>query len=122
MGTNWQKPGVNHVPSYQLSGIPYVTSSVSNTEVKASNGGAGVASKPLKISFPYVTKFVTIRNTGANQLRLAFTYSGSYAPGETQTFGAVQSFHKTADNDAISRSTGRHYFLIPSTDDTGNAG
>ena len=28
MSTNWPKPGINHVPSYQQSGIPFVTRSI----------------------------------------------------------------------------------------------
>ena len=28
MSLNWPKAGANHVPSYQISGIPYVTRSV----------------------------------------------------------------------------------------------
>jgi hypothetical protein len=105
MSFNHPKAGPNSVPAYQMSGIPFVTSSVSNTEVPSSAGGASI--KPLKIQFPYVTKFITLRNTGISELRLAFSYTGSYAPGETMPQNEVLDFH------AGDRSTGRHYFLIP---------
>ena len=81
MAINHPKAGPNSVPAYQLSGIPYITSSINTTEVPSSGGGASVG--PIKISFPYVTKFFTIRNTGANELRVAFSFTGSYDPGAT---------------------------------------
>lgn len=57
----------NYVPNYQLSAIPYVTSSATN-EVTS---GAG-----LQVTFPYVTKTVKIKNTGGNPLRVGFTELG----------------------------------------------
>ena len=102
MGLNWPTAGPNHVPSYQASAIPFVTSSATLTDVPSSAGGAGVA-KPVEINFPYVTKFITLRNLGASGLRLAFTFSGSYAPGETMETGGA----KSVDGH-------RNYFLIPS--------
>ena len=107
MAINHPKAGPNSVPAYQLSGIPFVTSSISLTEVPNSAGGA--ATGPIKISFPYVTKFFTVRNTGANELRVAFSFTGSYDPGTTvKGGGAVPS----------TNSFGRNYFLIP----TGSGG
>lgn len=110
MSFNHPKAGPNSVPAYQMSGIPFVTSSVSATEVP----GPGAGAAPIQISFPYVTKFLTIRNTGAKELRVAFSYTGSYAPGETMSHGAALDFH------AGDTSTGRHYFLIPTG--SGNQG
>ena len=112
MSFNHPKQGPNYVPAYQSSGIPFVTSSVTNAEVPSSAGGAGI--KPVKIVFPFVTKFLTLRNTGGNPLRMAFSYTGSYAPGETMPQNAALDFH------AGDRSTGRHYFLIPTG--SGNQG
>ena len=60
--------GVNNVGSYQVSGMPYVTSSIlvpaSNTEGKGHTSTTAAA----KVAFPYVTKFVTVRHdpTGSN--------------------------------------------------------
>jgi hypothetical protein len=59
-GGNFQyRVGLNHVGAYQVSGIPFVTAS-----------SAGI------ISFPYVTKNVTITNTGANPLNIGFSALG----------------------------------------------
>jgi len=102
MAINHPKSGPNSVPAYQLSGIPFVTSSASTSEVPSSGGGAGV--KPIKVSFPYVTKFLTIRNTGNTDLRLAFSFTGSYDPGATVKGGGTVP----ATNDF-----GRNYFLVP---------
>jgi|TARA_R110002020_G_scaffold218117_1_gene425885 hypothetical protein len=62
------KPGLNSVGQYQMSGIPYASSSivVSNTAV-------------TEIEFPTITKFVTITNThtGASKpLKVGFSSTG----------------------------------------------
>jgi len=49
-----QSPGIGDVGSYQVSGIPYITGSASLA--------AGVVNEQ-RISFPAVTKSITIRNT-----------------------------------------------------------
>lgn len=45
--------GIGHVPSYQISGIPYVTGTLA---VENSSGNATV------VNFQNVTKFVTVKN------------------------------------------------------------
>ena len=63
-------PGVGAVGQYQLSGIPYASSSII-----VPRGGE----VPLKVEFPYVTKFVTVLNaaTGSNKpLRVGFSSFG----------------------------------------------
>lgn len=57
----YPNPGYNDVPSYLASGLPYVTSSAATTTVS-------------KISFPYITKFITIRAEG--NLNVGFTLLG----------------------------------------------
>jgi hypothetical protein len=91
------KSGINFVPAYQISGVPYLTSSVSG-EVK----GVGAGNKPTTVEFPHVTRNIKIRNTGPSELRVAFTFSGSYSPGETVTGGGTKSAAQSAN-----------YFLIP---------
>jgi len=59
----WPQPGFNFTPAYQISGLPYVTSSTAT--------GA-----PSKIEFPYVTKFITIRADGA-AIQIGFTANGT---------------------------------------------
>jgi len=78
------KTGVGHVPSYQISGIPYLTASFT---VPASG------STPTAINFPNVTKFVTVVNThsGTNAaLRVGFSVNGIN--------GAVNNNYFTLDN------------------------
>lgn len=74
----YPSPGYNDVPAYLASGLPYVT---------ASSAGA----TPLKISFPYITKFITVRAAG--NLDIGFTSLGttganhySMVSGEYVTF------------------------------------
>ena len=68
MSINWPKNGINHTPSYQTSGIPYVTSSADD-EVSSSAA--------LELTFPYVTKFFQVTNTDdAHGLRVGFTENG----------------------------------------------
>lgn len=60
--------GVYAVGQYQMSGKPYATGSLSIT-----------AATPYEVSFPLVTKFVTIKNTtsGANSvMRVGFSANG----------------------------------------------
>ena len=54
-------PGYNHTPAYQISGLPYVTSSAANAS--------------LNLKFPYVTKFITIRANGG-AVDFSFTANG----------------------------------------------
>lgn len=82
----WPNPGLGSVGSYQMSGIPYVSG---NITVPANS------TSPLKIQFPYVTKFVTIINTGSAttpNLKVGFSQNGvsgnnffSLAYGESYT-------------------------------------
>lgn len=64
--------GPNDVPSYQMSGVPFVTSS----------NGAEASTTPIKVTFPYVTKFFAVSNlTGNADLRVGFTEAGVNATG-----------------------------------------
>ena len=60
--------GASFVPSYQVSGVPWVTSSA---------GRPANAAEPTRFDFPTVTKSIMIKNTGNIALRVAFTKSGS---------------------------------------------
>ena len=66
-------PGVGAVGQYQLSGIPYATASVFIQNVLDGEG-------TTQISFPYVTKFVTVVNehSGSSaKLRVGFSAAGT---------------------------------------------
>jgi len=72
----WPNPGLGSVGSYQMGGIPYVSSSITVPVQSAT---------ALKIQFPYVTKFVTIVNTGsatsAPNIRVGFSALGTSGSG-----------------------------------------
>ena len=68
---NWAKPDHNYVPSYQMSAFPFVTSSVT--------GEVGTTT-PVKIKFPYVTRWIVVKNTGGNSLKFGFTSNGVKGP------------------------------------------
>ncbi len=57
-------PGFNSVPEYQVSGVPYVTSS------------ASIGTSAQGIDFPYVTRNVVVRVSGSIDLRVGFTLNG----------------------------------------------
>jgi len=108
MSSKWPSSGPNNVPAYQLSAIPFVTTSA-DFEVPSPDTN-GASSEPIRVKFPYVTRFFTINNTGAHALRVAFTYSGSFAPGEYYPNGEEKGSRSWHDY--------RNYFLIPSASGT----
>lgn len=67
MGLNYPQVHEGYVPAYQVSAVPFVTSSnVTLGQVK-------------EITFGYVTKFFTIKNTSTtstNTIAVAFTQNG----------------------------------------------
>ena len=70
---NWQGQGPNFAPAYELSGVPYVTSSIGNT----------LTDNPQKIVFPQVTRFFQITNTGGADLRIGFSRNGVRGFGQS---------------------------------------
>ena len=60
--------GLRNVGSYQVSGTPWVTGSASTTSF--------ATDRTTRYQFPYVTKSLTVINTGLNNIRLHFQ-SGS---------------------------------------------
>ena len=59
----YPQPGYNHTPAYQTSGLPYLTSSTA------------AAGTPVYLSFPYVTRTITVGATGG-ATTFAFTANG----------------------------------------------
>jgi len=75
VGITMVAAGLSSVGSYQMSGIPFASSSIT-VPVNSST--------PLKIQFPYVTKFVTVvnENTGTNvAMRVGFSQLGISGSG-----------------------------------------
>lgn len=70
MSENYRyQTGLGSVGSYQISGIPWVTSSIA---------APAVSSAPLEIAFPYVTKSIIVKNidSSGTKLRVGFSVNG----------------------------------------------
>jgi hypothetical protein len=70
MSENFQyKAGISNVGSYQVSGIPWATSSLT---------APSTSSAPLQVSFPSITKFIVVKNvaTGSVKVRVGFSANG----------------------------------------------
>lgn len=80
MSFRWPKPGPMHAPEYQLSAIPFVTSSTAN-EVKGH--GMSLPGSVVQITFPFVTRFFAVRciETTPRSLRVGFTAAGVLGSG-----------------------------------------
>lgn len=55
--------GLNHTPAYQVSGRPFATASID-------------AKNAVKVDFPFVTRWVQVTNTSANDVRVGFSEAG----------------------------------------------
>jgi hypothetical protein len=55
--------GLGNVPSYQVSGIPWVSGGISATTIKS-------------VSFPYVTRWIYVVNNGTGDLKVGFSQNG----------------------------------------------
>ena len=65
---NYGSPGLGHVGSYQVSGKPFLSGGI---DVSAYTSG------PLEISFPTVTRWVTVTNHDTtNDVKVAFSSTG----------------------------------------------
>lgn len=80
----WVAPGVNHVPEYLVSGVPWVTGSLAVPETET-----------VRIGFPNVTKFFTVRNSGANDVRVGFTRNGISGSAASKYFVVTGSGGET---------------------------
>ena len=69
------KPKEKFVPSYQVSGKPFVTSSAASE----------VSSDVIEVKFPTVTRWLQIRNTGSDKMIFGFSENGVDAT-ETSNF------------------------------------
>ena len=77
MAQHWPKSaGPNYVPAYQVSGVPYVTSSLQNL---GANGSLSTTVK--QVDFPYATRFFFVENHGPVPMRVGFTENGVNGKG-----------------------------------------
>lgn len=65
IGSFKHEAGLNHVGAYQVSGTPFATGSLD-----ATSGDA------LKITFPYVTRWVKIINNDSSAVQVGFSENG----------------------------------------------
>ena len=68
--------GLGNVGSYQVSARPWVSSSIHVPK----SGVVDTAANRVEVNFPYVTKFITVRNDGPNThgatMRVGFSENG----------------------------------------------
>ena len=74
MGTKYSNPGPNFTPAYQISGVPFVTSSA----------GAHIDATPVQVEFPFVTRFFEITNTSDQVMRVGFSVNGINGRAEAE--------------------------------------
>ena len=69
MSFEYPKAGLGNVGNYQVSGIPWATSSLT---------APSTSSAPLQVSFPSITKFIVVKNvaTGSVKVRVGFSANG----------------------------------------------
>jgi hypothetical protein len=108
MAINHPKAGANSVPAYQMSGIPFVTASAS-TEVPANTGA------PLKLEFPYVTRFFQVQNQSSEAMRVGFSLLGTKGT-HTKNFFVVAA---NGNSDVLELRTKELYFLSNTSTGTG---
>ena len=70
----YYKVGLGNVGSYQASGVPYATGSLSLTTAA------------VEITFPYVTQEVVVYNQGPNALRVGWSHNGVNGLNENNYF------------------------------------
>ena len=125
MSLNWPKSGPASVPEYQLSGVPFVTSSCDPAGVTVATGRVpecvepidataakirlAAAVTPYRVEFPFVTRWVQITNMGTKDLRCGFTENGVRGMGEAKQGGATGT-------DPNAGFLGQNYFIIPPAD------
>lgn len=63
MSSNIYTAGLNNVGSYQVSGMPFASGSINATNA-------------VKIDFPYVTRWVYIKNNGSDDVKVGFSQNG----------------------------------------------
>ena len=117
-GYQYHKAGLNSVGSYQMSGVPFMSSSIQVPSYSAASGYG------YKLEFPTVTKAVTVRNDGTDVLWFAFSanaISGSTGVGghrvSVPSSGSVTVDFRVVDVYLISDTTtaGKATVIAPLT-------
>jgi hypothetical protein len=98
--------GLNHVPAYQVSGQPFATGSLT----------APISSSaPIKVEFPYVTRWVkVIPLTGSNSnthLRVGFSENGIKNGNYYRLFAGNNANHEAVVPEPLEMKVSELYFL-----------
>lgn len=98
-----QKAGLGNVGSYQVSGIPFCKAGIAPT----------LGTSTSVVEFPNISKFIVVRNTGTNSLRVGFSLNGVvnsenyFLLGQSESFAGdlrVTAIHFMSD-DALSTTS-----------------
>ena len=81
MPLHWPKIDHNFVPEYQVSGVPFVTSS---------QPGEINGSVVAQVDFPFVTRWLQITNWGDGTLKFGFTEAGVNGVGASVSGSASE--------------------------------
>ena len=102
MSLNWPEAGIKSVGEYQVSAIPFVTSSTLT------------AAETREVSFPRFTKFVIVRNQDANKvMQVGFTENGVQANPAANT-----NFIKLKAGESITAEVRVKSLFLSSSDGT----
>jgi hypothetical protein len=100
MSLKWPEPGIKAVGQYQVSAVPFVTSTTLS------------AAETREISFPKFTKFIIVRNQdGADTLQVGFTQNGVQANPPANT-----NFIKLSAGESVSADLRIKSLLLSSSD------
>jgi len=95
VGINWPKSGANHANAFQMPGVPFVISTAVNDiparDLQDKSSGGGSDRRPIKFEFPFVTKWITIRNIGKNNLRIGFSEEGIMSKNDFYSLSDVNA-------------------------------
>ena len=103
MPLNYPQQGPGDVPSYQMSAVPFVTSSA----------GTEVRNVPISLKFPNVTRFFVIHNISSNPMRIGFTKAG--VSGE----GGISGSSPSNPSGGESNADRSNYFVLSGNSTTG---
>lgn len=77
---NWTSPREGYVPSYQISAKPWAT------------GSLAVSTTATELTFPFVTRWIQVTNTGTNAVRVGFSENGVNAnPGTNANYFLLEA-------------------------------
>jgi len=95
MSINYPKPHYGSTSEYQVSSWPYVTASLADE----------LTTTPLRITFPYSTRWINIQNMDDENIRVGFSRNGVQAT-ETANYFTVGPIGGAGDFNNAGNSSG----------------